>query len=80
MSIAAKQRVIPRFRIIHLLGLTALAACVCWSVRIIRYAMSTRTIVSEDLPNGTRVRVIQDFSGEPFNTANYFDDGDGSLM
>ena len=66
-----------RFRIHHLLGLTAIVACVCWSVAAIRYSMTTRTIVSEDLSNGTRIRVIQDSSGEPFNTSIYFDDGDG---
>ena len=71
------EREVMQFRIRHLLVVVALFACLCWSILGLQHAMTTRPIVSEDLPNGTRVRVIQDFTGEPFNTAIYFDDGDG---
>ena len=61
----------------HLFVAITLIACICLIASVIFRATKTRVIVSEDLPNGTRVRVIQTFSGEPFNTSIYFDDGDG---
>lgn len=66
-----------RFGTKHLFALLTAAACVCLLSTACYRATKTRTIVSEDLPNGTRVRVIQSFSGEPFDTSIYFDDGDG---
>ena len=40
-------------------------------------AITTRTIVSVDLPENKRFRVVQTFGGEPFDTKLYFDSGDG---
>ena len=57
--------------------MVAFAAVVSVCFVMVRDAVSTRAVVSEDLPNGTRIRIIQTFSGEPFETAIYFDDGDG---
>ena len=66
-----------RFSLKQLFLLTTVVAITCVAFLIVQHAMATRAIVSEDLPNGTRVRVVQEFSGEPFNTSIYFDDGDG---
>ena len=43
----------------------------------IRCATLTRALVSLDLPNDQRVRLVQTFGGEPFDTTLYFDSGDG---
>lgn len=67
----------PRFRIQHLLVLTTVIAVTISVWFALRYAMSTRTIVAIDLPQNKRVRVIQTFGGEPFDTKFFFDVGDG---
>ena len=66
-----------KFQLKHLFAMVAFAAVVSVCFVMVRDAVSTRAVVSEDLPNGTRIRIIQTFSGEPFETAIYFDDGDG---
>jgi len=66
-----------KFRLKHLFAMVALAALVVAGSVMVADAVSNRAVVSEDLPNGTRVRIVQTFSGEPFETAIYFDDGDG---
>ena len=66
-----------RFSIKHVLGATAFSAFALCSVITCRHVSSTRTIVALDLPQNKRVRLIQDFAGEPFDTQLYFDAGDG---
>lgn len=66
-----------RFHIKHLLALIAVVAIALWCWNTWQYATSMRTIVAIDLPQNKRVRVIQDFRGEPFDTQLYFDAGDG---
>ena len=66
-----------KYQLKHIFVIVAFAAVVITSVLAVKNAVSTRAVVSEDLPNGTRIRIIQTFSGEPFDTAIYFDDGDG---
>ncbi|MCC6507885.1 MAG: hypothetical protein IT423_02170 [Pirellulaceae bacterium] len=67
----------PRFRIQHILVLTAVIAVFITVWLAIQNAIATRTIVAIDLPAKKRVRVIQTFGGEPFDTKVYFDAGDG---
>ena len=50
--------------------MVALAALVVAGSVMVADAVSNRAVVSEDLPNGTRVRIVQTFSGEPFETAH----------
>ena len=67
----------PRFRIQHLFALTTIIAVFITVWLALQHAMSTRTIVTVNLPGNKRVRVIQKFDGEPFDTKFYFDAGDG---
>ncbi len=67
----------PRFRIQHLFILTTVVAVSIAAWLALQHAMSTRTIVALDLPGNKRIRVIQTFGGEPFDTKFYFDAGDG---
>ena len=67
-----------KFRIKHLFAAVTIVACVCLAVGFFYRATKARTIVSKDLANGTRVRVIQTYPGVLFNTSIYFDDGDGN--
>ncbi len=67
----------PKFRIQHLLLLTTVIAVSIALWLALMSATSTRTIVSIDLPENKRFRVIQTFGGEPFDTKIYFDAGDG---
>jgi len=66
-----------RFRIKHLLGFTAVVAFAVWIGITSRHVTSTRTIFAIDLPQNYRIRLIQDFGGEPFDTQLYVDAGDG---
>ena len=66
-----------KYRLKHLFAVVTFFALACICFCVVRDAVATRTVVSEDLPNGTRIRIIQEFTGEPFNTSIYFDDGDG---
>ena len=66
-----------RFRIQHLLGFTAVVAFALCSGITCHHVSSTRTIIAIDLPQNKRIRLIQDFGGEPFDTQLYFDAGDG---
>lgn len=70
-----------RFRTIYVLGLiAAVAVTICAGTalhRTVQYATSTRTIVAMDVSGNKRIRLIQDFGGEPWDTKLYFDSGDG---
>ena len=70
-----------RFRLIHLFGLMTAIAIAIWaaqaSYRTYRHAIALRTIVAMDFPGGQRLRLIQDFNGEPWDTQLFFDSGDG---
>ncbi len=66
-----------RFGIKHILSFTAIFALALCSVNTCRHVLSTRAIVALDLPQNKRIRLIQNFKGEPFNTQLYFDAGDG---
>jgi hypothetical protein len=68
-----------RFHTKHLLASTAMVAVLLWIALAVGAMLRPRFVVCVDHPNGTRLRVIQQFeySGDLFNTSIYFDTGDG---
>ncbi len=68
-----------RYKIRHLLILTAIVGAILSAAIVIHTAIEPRVVVNIDHPNGTRFRVVQEFqyNGDMFDTSIYFDDGDG---
>ena len=68
-----------RFTIRQLIGLLTLISVGLAMIVFVYAAIQTRLVAKIDHPNGTRLRLVQEFtySGELFETSIYFDDGDG---
>jgi hypothetical protein len=68
------------YRIKTLLIVTTATALALSVALIIASAIQTRVVASVDHPNGTRLRVTQQFNYQPelFTTSIYFDNGDGN--
>ena len=66
-----------RFNLKQMLLATALVGVILTFGLFVFSIVKTRSVVSIDHPNGSRLRVVQEFNAELFNTSIYFDDGDG---
>ena len=66
-----------KFSLKHMFVATALIGAALAVGLFIASIVKTRSVVSIDHPNGTRLRIVQKFTAELFDTSIYFDDGDG---
>ena len=67
-----------KFTVKQLMVVMTVIAMMFAAVVSVKSVLEPRFVASSDHPNGSRVRIVQTFSiDDLFNTAIYFDDGDG---